>query len=176
MTEQDRNKIISWINENNNESKIRNPNCNCEYFYFNNIYDIEIKNIISSIKNNIINIENLNENFISYPYKLGDFIAIYKEGFKLHRHRDENDNGYYHIRFNAIVQNPIEGGIPIYNGKIQKGNEREYLLCRSGLDYHETTKVIGEKSRIVISFGFNIPTDKIELYPNIFKNNFSCKT
>ena len=46
--------------------------------------------------------------------------------------------------------------------------ERQYILCRSGLDTHCSSIVKGDKPRIIISFGFNIPIKDIHKHPNIF--------
>ena len=58
--------------------------------------------------------------------------------------------------------------MPIYNGITKHCQEREYVLCRSGLDTHYCSKIKGNKPRFAISFGFNIPIHDAYKYPNIF--------
>ena len=127
-------------------------------------------NIFMSIKNRIVNLENLHDCKEIACCK--EFVYFMKPGTKLHKHKDGNEDGFYHIRFNVIIQNAEIGGIPIYAGKKIKTIERCYILCRSGLDVHESTMIEGNKSKICISYGFGIDKKKTHLYPKIFKNKF----
>ena len=133
-----------------------------------NIPDTEtyIKNLIENIRQRIIEKENIV--FTNEPSKLPSFIQILEENAATHFHTDMQDTDNYHIRFNVIIQNAVEGGIPIYNGIMKPCQERQYILCRSGLDTHCSSIVKGDKPRIIISFGFNIPIKDIHKHPNIF--------
>jgi len=148
------------------------------FFYedANNSYDVEIRNIPDSeiyIKNLIENIrqriiEKEKIVFTSEPSELPSFFQILEENAATHFHIDDNDTDNYHIRFNVIIQNAKEGGVPIYNGIMKPCQERQYIICRSGLDTHCSSIVKGDKPRIIISFGFNIPIKDIHKHPNIF--------
>ena len=129
--------------------------------------DENIKNILNNTRERIIEKENFNFNY-EEPSELPSFFQILKSGSATHYHRDGNDGDMYHIRFNVIIQNAECGGESIYNGVVQKGMERQYIMCRSGIDKHSSRTIIGDKPRLAISYGFNIPKAEISNYPNIF--------
>ena len=129
--------------------------------------DDKIKNIIKSIRQRIIEKENFKFKD-EEPSNLPSFFQILRKGSATHYHIDSNDEGTYHIRFNVIIQKAEEGGDPIYNGIIKQHMERQYVMCRSGIDYHSSNAITGNKPRVTISYGFNIPKDQISNYPNIF--------
>ena len=120
---------------------------------------VEIPECIYKIKQRIVDIENL------YDYQqeplFEDSIGYMTDGGKLHKHTDPNVNNLVHTRFNVYVQLPNEGGYPIYGNNIYKLKERTYICCRAGIDYHECIQVKGERARIVLSFGFLLPLDRV---------------
>jgi hypothetical protein len=87
------------------------------------------------------------------------------DGAQLHEHTDPNQGDLIHTRFNVYVQLPEEGGYPVYAGKTLKLKERTYICCKSGLDLHYCEKCIGKRERVVLSYGFLLPNDRIK---NIF--------
>jgi hypothetical protein len=129
--------------------------------------DENIKNILNNTRERIIEKEKFNFKD-EEPSDLPSFFQILKTGSATHYHIDTNDNDMYHIRFNVIIQNAECGGESIYKGIVQKGIERQYIMCRSGIDKHSSTCIKGNKPRIAISYGFNIPKVEISNYPNIF--------
>lgn len=168
--------LLDWILSINKDRMIFNNNCdgyffNCEIMQEN--ASVEINDLIRNIKDRIIAAENLNKTGIESPIELEDFIYIMPPGTQLHKHKDVNITGMYHVRFNLLLQKAEKGGISVYGGKKVTCEEKCYVLCRSGIDFHESTVVEGEKSRIVISYGFNIPIDTINEYPNIFDGKIS---
>jgi hypothetical protein len=95
----------------------------------------------------------------------GDYIGYIKDGGQIHLHKDPNGKNEHgeeliHTRYNAIVQLPEVGGLPIYGGVTLHVKEREYVVCRSGIDLHTCERVGGPRARIVLSFGFLIPASK----------------
>ena len=184
VTYEEQQCIINWIGENKNKTFIYNL-LNGGYFMYidtlketldnsNNIVCNEnIYKIITNIKKRIESLENLND--CKTCPELGHFIYYMGNGTKLHRHKDDNNINSYHIRFNVIIQNPESGGVPIYAGKKINTKERCYIICRSGLDYHESTLVNGNKPKITISYGYSIDINNIGLYPKIFNKKFVPK-
>jgi len=121
-----------------------------------NLYELDnVPNTIWNIRNRIIEKENL-YNTPQEPI-MRDQIGYMKDGGYLHLHVDENSNGLIHTRFNVYVQIPYEGGLPIYSNHKIDIKEREYTICKSGLDFHYTDVVKGERERIILSFGFLLP-------------------
>jgi hypothetical protein len=129
--------------------------------------DENIKNILNNTRERIIKKEKFNFKD-EEPSDLPSFFQILKSGSATHYHTDRNDNDMYHIRFNVIIQNAECGGESIYNGIVKRCMERQYIMCRSGIDKHSSRSIIGDKPRLAISYGFNIPKVEIMNYPNIF--------
>jgi hypothetical protein len=119
----------------------------------------EVPCVFYDIKQRIIDKEDLHR-YQQEPI-FRDSIAYAKHGSQLHRHVDPNRFGLIHVRFNVYVQLPYQGGTPVYGNKDIILKERTYVCCRSGLDLHYAKKVIGERERIVISYGFLIPKEEI---------------
>jgi hypothetical protein len=176
ITDEEHKCLLNWILSIDKERMIFNSNnegyfFNCEVMQEN--ASKKINNLIRDIKNRIIFAEKLNKTHIESPIELEDFIYIMPPGTKLHKHKDVNITGMYHIRFNLLLQKAEVGGICVYGGKKVLCKEKCYVLCRSGIDLHGSTQVEGNKPRIVISYGFNIPIDTINEYPDIFYGTIS---
>lgn len=104
------------------------------------------------IKARIVAIERL-ENAPQEPL-FEDYIGYITDGGKIHPHKDSNRDGLIHTRFNAFVQLPEKGGLPVYGDVVLPVSERHYVRCNSGIDVHTCEMVEGPKARIVLSFGF----------------------
>ena len=157
MSVEEQQTIINWANKYYRYFK---PNGIARQYYIfdscnNTINSKDIPPCIFLIKNRIIELENLNS-YEQEP-KLKDFISYITDQGQIHCHKDKNMNDLIHTRFNVIIQLPSKGGLPIYNDKIIHVNEREYIRCDAGIYNHYCEKVIGDKARIVISYGFLIP-------------------
>ena len=129
--------------------------------------DENIKKILNNTRERIIEKEKFDFKD-EEPSNVLSFFQMLQNGSATHYHRDRNDIDMYHIRFNVIIQNSECGGESIYNGIVQKGMERQYIMCRSGIDNHCSKSITGDKPRLAISYGFNIPKVEISNYPNIF--------
>ena len=81
---------------------------------------------------------------------------------ELHEHTDPSYYGLVHTRFNLYVQLPEEGGYPIYANNLYKLKERTYICCRAGIDKHLCSDVKGNKPRIMISYGFQLPYERVK--------------
>ena len=75
-------------------------------------------------------------------------------------HRDVNQPCRIHSRFNVFISIPDNDSKTHYGGHIVECKERGYVLCRSGVDWHYTDTIEStSKPRIVISYGFQLPTE-----------------
>jgi hypothetical protein len=146
--------LLSWIKSIEHKFKENGYSPHRKYFVFNN--NSSCPYLLYDIKNRIIKKENL-ENWREEPY-LGDYIGWISNGGMIHHHIDPNCKGIrrtlYHVRYNLFLSIPENGGTPMYDNKIINAKERECVMCKSGEEYHSCQKVIGEKPRIVISYGF----------------------
>lgn len=151
VTKKEQTDIIQWSNKNYHKFK---PNGVSRQYHYLDFFN-DIPDCVWEIKERIIEKEDL------YAYQtepiFRDFISYIKDGGKIHSHIDSNIDGYIHTRFNVFIQLPEKGGLPIYNEKIINVNELEYIKCFSGIHKHYCQKVEGNKSRIILSYGFLIP-------------------
>lgn len=108
--------------------------------------------IVWDIKNKIINHYNLQGCQQEPIFK--DYCGFITEGGAIHKHRDPNKGDKIHTRFNVMVSKPISGGIPLISGQEIHVEEGDVWRCDAGLYEHWCTPVIGDRPRIVLSFGF----------------------
>lgn len=123
----------------------------------------ETLDILTDIKSRIVEVENLKG--IAQGDFYQDFLSIHKNGSFIQKHFDRcfEGNTYYIRRYNIFIALPEKGGLPIYSDEILKITERSMLKVDAGLIIHGTTPVVGEKPRIILSYGF-------KLIKNIFDN------
>lgn len=88
-----------------------------------------------------------------------DTIGIQYNGAFTHIHIDTNYGDDVHFRINVLASKPIGGGMPIINNEIINVEEGEPWICYSGLEMHSTTPVVGDKVRILLTYGFTLPKD-----------------
>ena len=158
-------KLIEWTTSNYKNFSI-NPNHEGYYKHISEIDDIEIYSIINLIKERLIKTEKLEKYILCEELK--DFLYYMQPGTKLHNHIDygSNDKEDIHFRFNVCIQKPELGGNPIYSGNTIKLEERKYIICRAGLDFHTSEWISGEKAKINLSFGFMIKKQDVHMYTN----------
>lgn len=107
-----------------------------------------------TVKQRIISVDNLT-NWSLDPF-FGDFISFNEEGAAIHEHKDLNEPGKVHTRYNLLLSLPTSGGNPVYDGKVIEVKERMLWRCEAGLYNHASLPVSGNKPRINISFGFQL--------------------
>jgi hypothetical protein len=143
--------LLDWINNNTNATNrlILPPK---------NIPNAPLE-IIENYKSKIVQLENL-KNFLLKP-KSGDFVWIETKNSAITYHLDQNFEQYVHTRYNLILSYPNEGGHSIYGDKMNVLQERMLWKCVAGKVKHGATKVVGDKSRITLSFSFFIDEKEI---------------
>jgi hypothetical protein len=122
--------------------------------------DMTIHPLVWTIKNRLINKEGL-DSCLQEP-TLKDFLSILPESSFIHKHTDANHLNLLHVRFNVFIQVPRSGGITYYDDHIVDTYEGSYVLSRSGIDEHWSTVIEGDKSRIALSYGFLISSQKLD--------------
>ena len=120
-------------------------------FPFNDIIEIE-KYII----------KHYNLNYPLRDSEYGIFISYSEEGHTVHLHKDNctQENSTL-IRFNLLISKPEIGGNPVINNKVIQVEEDEVWVCEASRYYHTTEEVKGNKPRVMISFGYNIPNNEV---------------
>lgn len=152
ISKKEKNILLKWIY--NNEFKfIQNPmGPHRKYYPFSE--DPSIPKLFFEIKDRIIKKEKIKKWYLEPMYK--DYVGMITNGGFIHEHQDANYFGLNHVRYNLFLSVPENGGTPVYNGKRLKMRECKYLKCLSGNERHSCETVIGDKPRIVISYGFLI--------------------
>jgi hypothetical protein len=90
---------------------------------------------------------------------LQDFvIRILPNGF-VNIHTDTSRDGYKHIRFNILLQKPLNGGNIIFDGKQIQQNVGDCFVLDASIQ-HGVSKVRGNISYRSIVFGFLIPNEQ----------------
>ena len=148
ISKNEQKNLIQWAYK--EECRLR-INYNGPHRYFNKLTKLTDNNVVFDIKDRIIKTFNIHT-FKLEP-GLEDWLGMIKNGGYVHLHNDPQSLGEHH-RFNVIVQLPKEGGMNIYNGEELVVKERMLLRYRADLHVHGTTKVIGDRHRINLSFGF----------------------
>jgi hypothetical protein len=85
-----------------------------------------------------------------------DFCGFITEGGAIHPHKDPDNNGKQHVRFNVMVSKPEAGGTPVQDGLEMAVEEGDVWRCDASRVRHWCTPVQGQKPRIVLSYGFLI--------------------
>lgn len=104
------------------------------------------------IKEQVVNLYQL-QNAKQEP-KFKDFCGYITNGGEIHHHTDGNEGSLIHTRFNVLISKPLEGGEPVQDNVVIKVNEGDVWKCEAGNVEHWCTPVVGDKPRIVLSFGF----------------------
>ena len=160
VTEEEQAIIVEWTR--NNYKTFQKTGYNRQFqqiSYYDKDY---VPACIKDIKKRIVDKEKLH-NFQQEPL-FEDSIGYMTDGGQLHLHSDPNpkNSNLIHTRFNVYVQLPLKGGLPIYSDKLCSLKERTYVCCRSGIDKHYCQKVEGPRERVIVSFGFLLPYERIE--------------
>jgi hypothetical protein len=85
------------------------------------------------------------------------FLGCNTEGGFVHLHRDPSPPGKRHIRMNIMLSKPKKGGYPVIEGKIIKIKERDLWCFYPTVMRHESTPVVGDRKRFVLSIGILVP-------------------
>jgi hypothetical protein len=153
ITEEERIFLLNWIQSKENKFIPNQVSPNRKYFPFESSNDADDHlYLLSDIKNRIVKKEKI-KNYISDPL-IGDFISWITNNGRIHAHKDCCEIGKL-VRYNLAVSLPDVGGRPIYDGELIDLKEKECVRCDC-TSIHETEVVVGNKPRIVVSFGFLI--------------------
>lgn len=153
ITEEERLLLLNWTIKNENKFNKNELGPQRKVYFFDS--DLETPDLVYEIRDRIIERENITK-WDPEPL-LGNYVGWISNGGFIHRHIDSNQEYGNHIRYNLFLSIPNEGGYPIYNNQVILVKESQYIRCNSGLYFHESQKVIGDKPRIVISYGFILP-------------------
>lgn len=148
-------KTIFYLLDNNGFNRKKKP-----FKYLPNVpnivYDIQKRIEAIELKNG------LELNKYQEDDTLFNSVGVALHGSQMHKHIDTAPTGFIHIRYNVYVSIPVSGGLPIYSDKLLEIKEKNYVCCRSSIDHHFTLKTLGPRPRIVLSYGYYVPEEKLE--------------
>jgi hypothetical protein len=93
------------------------------------------------------------------------FLGCNTEGGFVHRHTDPSPPEKHHVRMNLMISKPLVGGEPVIDGKLVEVKERDLWCFFPTVMPHETTPVVGNRRRMVISIGILVPKSLVGLPP-----------
>jgi hypothetical protein len=103
------------------------------------------------------------------PHMVSVLFADSRKTIGIQKHTDNrNENGWYHVRFNFMVQSSV-GGEPVILSTVYPIDECNGWVCFSSEWLHSALPVTGNKERIVLSLGYYIqPAYALEKYKIFF--------
>lgn len=94
----------------------------------------------------------------------GIFLGVNNESGFVHEHKDKTKDGFNHVRINFLLSKPFQGGMPIINGEELKIEENESWLNIADIWEHKSSRVVGNKDRIVLSLGSLVSKNIMEVF------------
>ena len=157
MTEEERKDIIQWVCNNFFQFDMVRGYTKLKYVF--SIYDKTVPAAIWRIKNRIIHKENMYD-YMPIPI-FTDLVLVNTTGGSTPPHMDPNLGDFKQIRFNVGIMIPKTGSKTVYDGKPVVIKEGHYALCRAGMDIHSVDVNTSEHPRILLSYGFCVPSSKV---------------
>ena len=149
ITKEEQENLISWAYD--CKSNL-NPNPGGPHRFFNQLENIQKNKITNNIKQRIIDKFDLHS--FENEKVTDDILSVVEGGGFINKHRDKIPGNIVHYRYNVLVQMPEGGGKNIYNEEVLDVEERCLLAYRPDMYFHSCEKVVGNKDRINLSFGF----------------------
>lgn len=85
------------------------------------------------------------------------FLGCNSEGGYVHRHIDSSPPGKLHVRMNLMLSRPFGGGMPVIDGQEFDIGEGDLWCFFPSIMPHESTPVMGDRKRMVVSIGILVP-------------------
>ena len=95
------------------------------------------------------------------------FLGCNTEGGFVHRHTDPSPSRRLHVRMNIMLSRPAGGGMPVIDGQEFDIAEGDLWCFYPTIMPHESTPVLGERKRFVLSIGILIPEKPDGHAPNL---------
>lgn len=161
ITMEEQSQLLDWVQENEQDfrtitrnSDTPGPFASHRKFYTFKTHITHPYDLIQNIKQRVVDIESIEE-WIPEPM-FSDYIGYVSAGGAIHLHKDKNQLGYVHVRYNVILSWPEQGGESIYGDSINTFKEKTVWRCEAGNVPHASKAVEGDRPRITLSLGFMI--------------------
>lgn len=154
------NKQISELNDCLNKIRHLESQANGELARFTLLSRLnELPICVNDIRNKCLSITG---HCLREPMFQDFLIRILPNGF-VNIHTDSSRDGYKHIRFNILLQKPLDGGNIIFDRQKIEQNVGDCFVLDASIE-HGVSKVRGNISYRSIVFGFLIPNEQALIY------------
>jgi hypothetical protein len=168
VSEQERGTLASWILNNHTQNFFKDAGMGGirRTTRFSTDANFEYPQEVANIRARIVDLLGLYEEEelnIYPPFKDGAVASIAYIGDTCFEHFDPVwYPGYNTLHCNVIVQAPDSGGELVLNGVPHEMKQTDLFCYLVSKHLHGTTKVIGDKHRLMFVFGFCVKDDKWE--------------
>ena len=165
---QEAQEMSNWILENNQRAFFKDANMGGirKTTRYTDGENFEYPNIVKHVREKIVNFLSLNKSELLGlipPFKNGIVASCAFPGDICYSHVDPVwINGYHTLHCNILTQEPEDGGYLILNNQTKIMKERELVCYLVSKTMHETTKIFGDKLRLMWIFGFCITQQQWE--------------
>jgi len=157
-----REKLIGFALQNYNNEKYFICNGLSKKRYFSKLLDHPTDFTEQILKSRVDFFSKLGITDFEEEPALGIFLGVNFEQGLVTPHTDPAPKNYVHTRINFLLSKPDKGGHPIIKNKPIQINENESWLNLASIWTHASTSVVGNKPRIVISYGALVLKDKLK--------------
>jgi len=154
-------ELINFVINNFNDPSFFRQNGNARRFCVLNQTVTPITDLLIQYRNHVY--QNFGLPVFEEEPVFGIFLGVNTETGFVHEHTDPAKDGYYHTRLNFLVSKPFKGGAPVINGEEFGVEEGECWINVASEWRHNSTPVVGDKPRIVLSLGALV--EKTQLDP-----------
>jgi hypothetical protein len=154
ITEQERDALFQWSERQRQGGHLKNNGKSRFYNQTRNLKEIPAE--FFAIRDRIVREIEVDGEIVDEPHISSYISTIGSEG-KVHLHRDATRRGCNHLRFNLMVSKPEGGGRPIISNTPVDVSERDMWYFFANKHKHTSEMVIGNKRRVICSYGFLVP-------------------
>jgi hypothetical protein len=149
ITKEEQIHLLEWAEE---QRALLKPNPMGEHRYSLPIRELPYNKVLRDVRERVLQEYNLKDRIHNDGF-IGSILSYQTEGAFVHSHRDEIKDKR-HLRFNLFLSVPDSGGVPIYEGEEIPIKERLLIPYEADKYFHSSTRIVGSKPRIIISFGW----------------------
>jgi hypothetical protein len=149
ITKEEQTHLLEWAEE---QRPLLKANPMGKHRYSRPIRDLSYNEVSSNVLKRVLQEYNLKDRIHNDGF-IGSILSYQTDGAFVHSHTDEIEDKR-HLRFNLFLSVPESGGVPIYNGEEIPIKERLLIPYEADRYFHSSTPVVGNKPRIIISFGW----------------------
>jgi hypothetical protein len=152
--------LLDFVENNHGDKKYFRQNGNARRFCILNQTDTPITDLMMEYRKEVF--RNFGIPTFEEEPMFGIFLGVNTETGFVHEHTDPAKPGYYHVRLNFLVSKPFDGGMPVINGEEFEIEEDQCWINLASEWKHNSTPVVGDRPRIVLSLGALVEKTKVD--------------